>query len=131
MGGTNVSATIKPKLMSHLIVGLPSLPGASHEEISTFFLAKINASNTRAAHDRQVRELHENLGTLYEQAEDWAKAAKTLCKIPFNGVQINMTAEDKLGAFVKIAELFLRYRNSLEAVRTQAHPHHNSIQPGR
>lgn len=59
--------------------------------------------------------MHENLGTLYEQAEDWAKAAKTLCKIPFNGVQINMTAEDKLGAFVEIAELFLRYRNSLEA----------------
>jgi COP9 signalosome complex subunit 4 len=115
MGGTNVSATIKPKLMSHLIEGLPALPAALHEEIASFFLQKINSSNTRAAHDRQVRELHTNLGALYEAAEDWPKAAKTLCKIPFNGVQINMSGEDKLGAYVKIAELFLRYHNSLEA----------------
>ena len=43
-----------------------------------FFLQKINSSNTRAAHDRQVRELHTNLGTLYEAAEDWQKALETV-----------------------------------------------------
>ena len=115
IAGTAVSATIKPKLMSHLIAGLPTCAPEKHEAVAEFFLQKINSSNTRAAHDRQVREVNENLGQLYEAAGDWTKAAKTLCKIPFNGVQINMSEEDKLGAYVKIAELFLRSMNSLEA----------------
>jgi hypothetical protein len=63
IGVSQVSPTLKPVLMSHLTAALPKMAESAGEEahvaLATFFLGKINASNTRAAHDRQVRELQE------------------------------------------------------------------------
>lgn len=113
--GAGVSATIKPKLLAKFTGALPRLAPQAHEAVAEACLAKINSSSTRASHDPQVRQIYEGLGALYQAHGEWEKAAKALCKVPFNGVQINMTQEEKLGSFVTIASLFLKYRNALEA----------------
>ena len=43
-----VSATIRPKILSHLIEGLPAMSPDLHDEMAAFFLEKINSSSTRA-----------------------------------------------------------------------------------
>ncbi|KAI3437752.1 hypothetical protein D9Q98_000200 [Chlorella vulgaris] len=83
------------------------------QEVSTYALEKVQPR--AVSYEEQVSAIREQLSALYEQQEEWSKAAHTLAGIDLDSGMRLLDAEFKLATNIKIAMLFLEDDDAVAA----------------
>eukprot|EP00245_Coleochaete_scutata_P009413 TRINITY_DN3090_c0_g1_i1.p1 TRINITY_DN3090_c0_g1~~TRINITY_DN3090_c0_g1_i1.p1 ORF type:complete len:401 (+),score=100.64 TRINITY_DN3090_c0_g1_i1:15-1217(+) len=94
-------------------VELSKLEPEAHKEVAQFALAQIQPRVV--SFEEQVSTIREGLADLYEQEEEWSKAAQMLGGIDLDSGHRNLNDTYKLGKLVKVALLYLEDDDAVNA----------------
>uniref|UniRef100_A0A7S4BDF1 COP9 signalosome complex subunit 4 n=1 Tax=Chrysotila carterae TaxID=13221 RepID=A0A7S4BDF1_CHRCT len=108
-----VPLVVSRQILGELASSLHTLPAEQLKEVGLFVLER---SAARAvSFEEQVSSIRESLSKVYEEEEDWSKAAKMLAGIPLDsGIRV-LDDNYKVEKYIQIAMLYLQDEESVSA----------------
>jgi len=112
---------VSRQLLSHFAKALkaqaemdtPSIPVEVLKELATFAISEIQPR--ALSFEEEVTIIREALAKIYEDEESWREAAQTLMAISLDSVSRNVSADGKVGVYLRIAQLFLEDGDAVQA----------------
>eukprot|EP01120_Amphizonella_sp_Union-15-10_P008022 TRINITY_DN2800_c0_g2_i1.p1 TRINITY_DN2800_c0_g2~~TRINITY_DN2800_c0_g2_i1.p1 ORF type:complete len:403 (+),score=90.92 TRINITY_DN2800_c0_g2_i1:64-1272(+) len=104
---------ISRQLLSEYVEALTKLPSELHQQIAEYSLVKLEGRVV--AFEEQVSQIREKLADIYQDQEEYIKAAQVLKGIPLESGQRMLKFEYVVGIYVRIARLYLEEDEAYQA----------------
>jgi len=108
-----VSQIISRQLLTCICQTIDQMP---HEKSQPFCVVALHALHARAiSFEEQVTQIKQILARIYQAAENWSEAARTLHSIPLDSGQRNYDDDFKLNIYLDITQLQLEAEDPVAA----------------
>lgn len=106
---------VSTSILQDVVTALPQTPSEFHLPVAEHALSRV--VERAHSYDSILISLRRFLGEVYENRQEWGRAARMLSQIQFDGVSREVDDDFRLDCYVKTARFFIEDDNEAEAER--------------